>query len=706
MKNHIFLVITLFLSYSITFAQIPDPQYNNYNYLDSTKNNKSHNHQKKFQPKILFGMGEFNFKGDIEDTRNNGLIGRTGVHFGLSTNINDFFNLSIILQEGIVRVDGIKEESVPTNYPENFMSTLNSIGLYLDYNFKNFVFKKLVISPFLTTGINYLRFDSKGSNDETNDEYEINLAELWTLDPENENKYSENTFGIPLGFGVNLKLSERMDFKFSSIMHITGTDYIDNIVNSGNDRYVVTSGTFIYDIFCYECDEEIVPIYNDADFADVNYEILDKEDSDKDGIIDINDFCSNTIKGVKVDEFGCPIDSDNDGVADYKDIEENTPQGSIVNTQGVQLTDEMGEKLYLSYLNSGSRSDANVYFEEKYPTEKFVKITKEVINKKGDTLSIDIYKPRIVLLIEEQEKKNIGGVIPATQVDLTSNPTYRVRIDMYDKGISAEKINNLLSISDLKSTLIQKTSVYFSGEFENMLEAREYNKQMVLKGYDKSVVMEDLRGELRIIDEEELDREEAKSTAVLKENLPKIENILFRVFLESKIADEYDRDFYDLDDIQPLPGEDGFTYIYSGSFSNYEDAIQHRNNRYELGYDNAKVIAFKDGNIVDAEEYMKTYEKQKESAVYGDVTFEIQLGYASNINEIKEIDLINSLDNVKIRKNDEGLVRYSVGNYKNLQSASIKHTEIQKMGFSNAYIIAFYNDVQISLKKAQDLIGF
>ena len=706
MKNHIFLVITLFLSYSITFGQIPDPQYNNYNYLDSTKNNKSHNHQKKFQPKILFGMGEFNFKGDIEDTRNNGLIGRTGVHFGLSTNINDFFNLSIILQEGIVRVDGIKEESVPTNYPENFMSTLNSIGLYLDYNFKNFVFKKLVISPFLTTGINYLRFDSKGSNDETNDEYEINLAELWTLDPENENKYSENTFGIPLGFGVNLKLSERMDFKFTSIMHITGTDYIDNIVNSGNDRYVVTSGTFIYDIFCYECDEEIVPIYNDADFADVNYEILDKEDSDKDGIIDINDFCSNTIKGVKVDEFGCPIDSDNDGVADYKDIEENTPQGSIVNTQGVQLTDEMGEKLYLSYLNSGSRSDANVYFEEKYPTEKFVKITKEVINKKGDTLSIDIYKPRIVLLIEEQEKKNIGGVIPATQVDLTSNPTYRVRIDMYDKGISAEKINNLLSITDLKSTLIQKTSVYFSGEFENMLEAREYNKQMVLKGYDKSVVMEDLRGELRIIDEEELDREEAKSTAVLKENLPKIENILFRVFLESKIADEYDRDFYDLDDIQTLPGEDGFTYIYSGSFSNYEDAIQHRNNRYELGYDNAKVIAFKDGNTVDAEEYMKTYEKQKESAVYGDVTFEIQLGYASNINEIKEIDLINSLDNVKIRKNDEGLVRYSVGNYKNLQSASIKHTEIQKMGFSNAYIIAFYNDVQISLKKAQDLIGF
>ena len=53
-------------------------------------------------------------------------------------------------------------------------------------------------------------------------------------------------------------------------------------------------------------------------------EVLDKEDSDRDGVIDIDDFCPKTPKGVTVDEFGCPIDTDLDGVADYKDTEPET----------------------------------------------------------------------------------------------------------------------------------------------------------------------------------------------------------------------------------------------------------------------------------------------------------------------------------------------------------------------------------------------
>ena len=141
--------------------------------------------------------------------------------------------------------------------------------------------------------------------------------------------------------------------------------------------------------------------------ANVNFEVLDKEDSDRDGVIDIDDFCPKTPKGVTVDEFGCPIDTDLDGVADYKDTEPETPQGSIVNAQGVQLTNAMGERLYLSYMNAGTRSDADAYFQEAYPTEKFIKITKTVINKKGDTMLVNIYKPKIITLIEEQQQKTL-----------------------------------------------------------------------------------------------------------------------------------------------------------------------------------------------------------------------------------------------------------------------------------------------------------
>ena len=69
---------------------------------------------------------------------------------------------------------------------------------------------------------------------------------------------------------------------------------------------------------------------------------------------------------VKVDAIGCPIDTDKDDVPDFLDMEANTPQGAVVNSKGVQLTDEMSEAIYLDYLNATSRTDAASYFEETY----------------------------------------------------------------------------------------------------------------------------------------------------------------------------------------------------------------------------------------------------------------------------------------------------------------------------------------------------
>ena len=54
--------------------------------------------------------------------------------FGLSANLNDFFDAALIIEEGIVRVEGINHEDLP----ENFMSTVNTFGLRFAYNFKLF----------------------------------------------------------------------------------------------------------------------------------------------------------------------------------------------------------------------------------------------------------------------------------------------------------------------------------------------------------------------------------------------------------------------------------------------------------------------------------------------------------------------------------------------------------------------------------------
>ena len=694
MKKYAVTILLTFIASTFTYAQIPEIQYNNYKYQDSTNFDRPHKHGNKLQPKVLFGLGQFNFEGDISDTRNNGFIGRTGMQFGFSANLNDFLDAALIIEEGILRVEGTNHESLP----ENFMSTVNTVGLRFAYNFKT-IFKNTKINPFATAGLTYLKFDSKGSNDATNEAYEIDLLDEYLV--ANGKRYSQNSFSLPVGLGLNLEVSDRMNFNVSTVMHLTGTDYIDNIVNESHDAYTVTSASFIYDIFCYTCEERYEPEYHDDYLANVNFKLLDKEDNDRDGVIDINDFCPKTPKDVSVDEYGCPVDTDLDGVADYKDIEPETPKGSIVNAQGVQLTNAVGEILYLSYINAGTRSDADNYSQEAYPSEKFVKLTKTVVNKKGDTMLVNIYKPKIVLLIEEQQQKNLDGVIAGTQIDLNAGVVYKVQIAMHDKGMKAEEINKLLSIPDLKSTLEGQTTIYSTGEFTDVLDARQYKQQLANKGYLGAVVMEDNMGDLRVVSEDEMDREENKRTSALKSELPPLENIIFRV--QIGVEEEIDSTLYDIDDLIWAKIDESYLVFY-GEYSTYEEAAVSRNG-FLAGYD-AKIIALKNGIPVNTDEYMDHGKEESAPAVFGDVTFQIKIGILGDNVDEEILEPIMDLDGINTTEMGDGLIRYTVGNYISLQSAMMKHSAIEKAGFENTYIIAFYNGTQISLKKAQELIGF
>ena len=64
---------------------------------------------------------------------------------------------------------------------------------------------------------------------------------------------------------------------------------------------------------------------------------LARVDTDKDGIPDINDKCPNTPAGISVDSLGCMLDFDKDGVADNFDKCPNTPAGVPVGSTGCPL---------------------------------------------------------------------------------------------------------------------------------------------------------------------------------------------------------------------------------------------------------------------------------------------------------------------------------------------------------------------------------
>jgi hypothetical protein len=489
-----------------------------------------------------------------------------------------------------------------------------------------------------------------------------------------------------------------LNLKFGTSLRLTNTDYIDNVESDGNDSYVVTSASLTYDLFCYECAEEYIPpIYDDYP---VNFDVLDNEDSDYDGIKDVDDFCPETPKGIKVDKLGCAIDTDYDGIADYLDQELNTPKGAVVNSKGIQLTNKMGEMLYLKYQNSSSRSDAVDYINENYPTEKFVKISKDIINAFGDTLQIEIYKPKVFQDIYKQQQEYVQNITNSTYIDLSSKTIYKIQIAKNNKSLDAGEINKLMSIIDIKSTKDNNDVIYFSGEYEDLLVARQKQNQLIISGYPNSLVIEDKQGDLRVVSNEEMIREQNLRNSVKLKDLPPLEQIVFRVQLG--MFKEVDLDFWDLEDLIVFEGKNNFKHLFSGGFSSYEKALEHRNELYFMSYENAKVIALKNGELVEAEEYMDYGSEKNSPAIYGDVIYKVQLGVFGQ-NDRASIQEYSQIENVEKEVLENGLLRFSTGTYTNIQAAMIKMNDMKAKGYNDSYVIAFYNNEQISIKKAQEL---
>lgn len=106
---------------------------------------------------------------------------------------------------------------------------------------------------------------------------------------------------------------------------------------------------------------------------------MDKADSDKDGILDADDLCAGTPKGVKVDGKGCPVDSDNDGIPDYIDKEQHSKSGVAVDAEGVELTKaRMKEMSKENNNDAASRKDALSNTFNQKPSAEFMKQVEEL----------------------------------------------------------------------------------------------------------------------------------------------------------------------------------------------------------------------------------------------------------------------------------------------------------------------------------------
>jgi len=199
------------------------------------------------------------------------------------------------------------DEPNPRKIPPDIYTDIIQIGGSVNFGLS---LSESLIS-YLNVGAAYLIFNPKNSDGA---KLEFNRLE----------KYDKEIVSFLIEGGLRYKLSNRFGLNLALGYYPTSTDYLDDVsASSGNDSYLFA-------------------------LLGISYALSGTPDSDDDGVTDSYDQCPDTPAGVKVDEFGCPLDTDNDEVPDYLDRCANTPQGVVVDSLGCPVdTDKDGIPDYL-----------------------------------------------------------------------------------------------------------------------------------------------------------------------------------------------------------------------------------------------------------------------------------------------------------------------------------------------------------------------
>jgi len=375
-------------------------------------------------PTVGIGTGILAYHGDL--SKNSDLTDytkfRPGYHLNIEQRFLSFAGAGLNITYGKLA----HAERSPTRNL-NFESRIIQADLNIYFHFDNgFVLsQRSSVAPYVGVGFGYLKFDphtdltgkngvkyNYWSDGSIRDQVEADSTlftstkmvrdysyETKLTDP--ANNYKRSTFSIPLTAGVKFRLSPAFDIRLNGTYFFTMTDYIDNLKNEKNDRYFYTSFGIHYHIGGHYADDE------DSRYEGVDFSALAITDTDGDGIIDADDNCQDTPKGVKVNHNGCPKDSDEDGLPDYQDKEPNSPKGSVVNKEGVKISDEELAMLQLMHdslateradvfkqnpsLRSLQEIDAKIAASGKNPLKKLpAQFEPADLNKDGIIQSLEI----------------------------------------------------------------------------------------------------------------------------------------------------------------------------------------------------------------------------------------------------------------------------------------------------------------------------
>jgi len=431
------------------------------------------------KPRIGFGVGTLMFRGDVGgDSRGyTPLTADAGFSASASQEITPYLELE--LQTIIGRVS-INEMNTDRRY--NFRSSVHSLSLNGVYNFSHFLPKTRLVEPWVSLGFGSLEYLSKSDLKDANGHYYHywtdgsirNLAQsdpgaanaitlerdyvyetdLRDLNADGLGKYPDRTWFVPAGAGFTMHISERFRMKGGTAMHFTFTDLVDNVSDAGigeragkknSDKFLFTSVGISYDLHFTPKNQPIPP-----ELMDENGEMYTawlSQDMDEDGVNDFEDLSAGTPPGAKVDRFGVPIDSDGDGFRDYADLEPFSTDLSTIDITGEAKGDDWVQFRYGAWIDSLRWS---TYFGDSHMRRDF----KRINGSNG-------YNP----------KQRYYDVFFAKDEDINTQ----------------DEIDALLSVKDLRSEKVGSETRYSAGQFDELAEAVQRKIELEDMGIDGRV---------------------------------------------------------------------------------------------------------------------------------------------------------------------------------------------------------------------------
>jgi hypothetical protein len=144
-------------------------------------------------------------------------------------------------------------------------------------------------------------------------------------------KLETGALAFPFGLGLRYKFGRKFHADISATYYWSLSDHLDAYKGKpSTDHFLFTSIGFAYHIAAKKKQPD------SSQFDTFDFLALEQGDDDGDGVVNVEDLCSNTPAGAAVDGSGCPLDSDNDGVPDYRDAE-TSADSALVDANGVTI---------------------------------------------------------------------------------------------------------------------------------------------------------------------------------------------------------------------------------------------------------------------------------------------------------------------------------------------------------------------------------